>query len=229
MYLRKLKVEADAEEGERGDRMRFEASTHKSEQSANSSTETWEYTFRCTGTFPLHPERAQIHRAGSATGARVLVPSWVWPDYDCQEYAGLGWESEIIQSKGQAVLLQFVRARTSDGAPFAPEWLRRSATRPVPAYILPDGKPVAPEPSPSASSDDDSDAASEDSPSQPTTPGARHPDTSTEHSEGMEGHAELQERSSSIHFKRPRSSRRRSQTQHFGYEDPAPSSTDLGV
>ena len=57
-----------------------------------------------------------------------MVPARIWPDYECAERGGTGWEVTIEQAdkRTRAVLLSFVEARHANGARYAKEWLEFS-------------------------------------------------------------------------------------------------------
>ena len=54
------------------------------------------------------------------------MPAHVWPSYTCDEHGGAGWEVCVdqVDKRINAVLISFVNARDSRGAPYAREWLK---------------------------------------------------------------------------------------------------------
>ena len=59
-------------------------------------------------------------------GDLVLVKREVWPSYACDEQDGQGWEAKIINSNSNSSLVQFTRARSSDGNRYANERILHS-------------------------------------------------------------------------------------------------------
>ena len=58
--------------------------------------------------------------------ARYLVPREHWPDYECNEHNGRGWEVVVIERKGEWARCKFMNARDEAGHSYGNEW-RRSA------------------------------------------------------------------------------------------------------
>ena len=61
---------------------------------------------------------------------RFMVPRSHWPDEECNENDGLGWEITIIQTSGQWVRCKFIRP-SADGTPWEPEWRKRADLLPL--------------------------------------------------------------------------------------------------
>ena len=56
-------------------------------------------------------------------GMRVLVPSEVWPSYQCREQGGLGWSAVVKSATAYTAVVAFESARTVDGRPYEDERL----------------------------------------------------------------------------------------------------------
>ena len=61
---------------------------------------------------------------------RFMVPRSHWPDEECNENHGLGWEITIIQTSGQWVRCKFTQPGP-DGTPWEPEWRKRADLLPL--------------------------------------------------------------------------------------------------
>ena len=61
---------------------------------------------------------------------RFMVPRSHWPDEECNENYGLGWEITIIQTSGQWVRCKFTQPGP-DGTPWEPEWRKRADLLPL--------------------------------------------------------------------------------------------------
>jgi hypothetical protein len=72
------------------------------------------------------PTTAPITSRPSAN-TRVFVQRHLWPTYDCNEHAGLGWAATVVSSTHHTCVVSFDFARTADGAPFEPERLATDA------------------------------------------------------------------------------------------------------
>ena len=48
----------------------------------------------------------------------VLVPKEIYPNEDCYEYNGIGWEATVVTSNSLSALLHFVQARDSLNLPY---------------------------------------------------------------------------------------------------------------
>eukprot|EP00965_Chrysotila_dentata_P256118 6212439-Pleurochrysis_carterae.AAC.3 len=72
-------------------------------------------------------------------GSTLVVPAAVYPQYVCEENAGLGWTVSLRALRGPpsapatTTLVAFVYARTADGRKYANEWLLVSHLRRVSA------------------------------------------------------------------------------------------------
>ena len=68
----------------------------------------------------------------NAIDRRAIVPAHVWPSYTCDEHEGAGWEVRVdqVDKRISAVLISFVNARDSRGAPYAREWLKFESLTP---------------------------------------------------------------------------------------------------
>ena len=44
--------------------------------------------------------QCRIWTVANATGQKVLVPATLWPDYECSEHGGAGWEATVVRIKG---------------------------------------------------------------------------------------------------------------------------------
>ena len=69
------------------------------------------------------PAVASPDEVNIGTGRRVLVPANFWPDFQCDEHDGRGWEAEVRSTTGLTALVRFVHARAPDGRPYRDERL----------------------------------------------------------------------------------------------------------
>ena len=69
------------------------------------------------------PAVASPDEINIGTGRRVLVPANFWPDFQCDEHNGRGWEAEVRSTTGLTALVRFVHARAPDGRPYRDERL----------------------------------------------------------------------------------------------------------
>ncbi|MDC0526059.1 reverse transcriptase domain-containing protein, partial [bacterium] len=70
------------------------------------------------------PEVTRQQEASRRPPAQYLIPRDHWPDDQCDEHEGRGWEVIIVKRSGEWALCKFVSARTAEGVPYADEWRR---------------------------------------------------------------------------------------------------------
>ena len=69
--------------------------------------------------------------SSNAVGRRVLVPAELYPQYDCGEQGGVGWEALVVRSTATTAVVHYVSARTADGRPYADDRLPLSRLKPI--------------------------------------------------------------------------------------------------
>ena len=67
----------------------------------------------------------------NAVGRRVLVPSALYPQYNCSEQSGRGWESLVLSATSVTAVVRFLYARTADGRPYEDERLPLDRLEPL--------------------------------------------------------------------------------------------------
>ena len=95
-------------------------------------------------------ETDDAQRPTPAPVVRYLVPSEHWPDYECTEHDGRGWEVQIIKRARQWAYCKFVTATDTNGLAYPNEWRRISdliqvqgTTDPAPQVVVePQAAPV---------------------------------------------------------------------------------------
>mmetsp|Transcript_27192 Transcript_27192/g.82496 ORF Transcript_27192/g.82496 Transcript_27192/m.82496 type:complete len:313 (+) Transcript_27192:84-1022(+) len=72
-------------------------------------------------------------RIENALGRRVLIPAQLWPDYDCHERGGKGWEATVVnvQKREKMVTVRFLHATDGEGKPYADEIIPFKEVRPL--------------------------------------------------------------------------------------------------
>ena len=60
-------------------------------------------------------------KAPKVVGERFLVPASTWPDYECREHGGAGWEVQVKERKGKFAKCRWVNAKDEQGKPWADE------------------------------------------------------------------------------------------------------------
>ena len=76
--------------------------------------------------------------AENALGCRILVPSTLWPSYECSEHGGAGWEAIVVRTSPrvsrahESATVRFLYAKTATGEPYVDEELRLAMLRPLP-------------------------------------------------------------------------------------------------
>ena len=73
---------------------------------------------------PVAKARAPVQRV---IGERFLVPASLWPDYDCGEHGGAGWEVTVVKRQGSQVVVRWAQARGANGEVWADSKLKLSA------------------------------------------------------------------------------------------------------
>ena len=74
----------------------------------------------------------QHHSARAYQRINLWSPSAIWPDYECTEHGGAGWEADVISSNQAFSVLEFVSARTDEDTPFERVRLQNSVLRELP-------------------------------------------------------------------------------------------------
>ena len=69
--------------------------------------------------------------AANAVGRRVLVPATLYPQYNCSEHGGAGWECLAVAATSQTAKVRFLFERTLDGRPYADERLPLGLLQPL--------------------------------------------------------------------------------------------------
>ena len=64
-------------------------------------------------------------------GRRVLIPSHLWPTYECDENLGRGWTATIINYSRGTAMVRFSHATDGRGIPYADERLLASTLIPI--------------------------------------------------------------------------------------------------
>ena len=72
---------------------------------------------------PLTPQNAK--------GRHVLVARERWPDYDCTEHDGTGWEAKVIKATPRWAFVDFVHARDEHGVRYKREWIKLNELQPL--------------------------------------------------------------------------------------------------
>ena len=62
-------------------------------------------------------------------GTDVFVPKEIWPAYECNEHAGLGWAASVVSATKYTCVVSFTFACTPDGTPYENERLATSALK----------------------------------------------------------------------------------------------------
>ena len=72
---------------------------------------------------PLTPQNAK--------GRNVLVARTRWPDYDCNEHDGAGWEAKVVKATPRWAFVDFTYARDQHGARYKREWIKLDELQPL--------------------------------------------------------------------------------------------------
>ena len=72
---------------------------------------------------PLTPQNAK--------GRHVLVARERWPDYDCDEHDGAGWEAKVIKATPRWAFVDFTYAKDEHGARYKREWIKLDELQPL--------------------------------------------------------------------------------------------------
>ena len=96
----------------------------------------------CTPDAPIEvattPPVSPLERA--ADPKRKLVHRALYPDEDCDEHGGRGWEVELLKysKKGKGkYLCRWVNSMMEDGSPWENQWIPRNVLMPLPALFDP--------------------------------------------------------------------------------------------
>ena len=55
------------------------------------------------------------------SGLVGLVPASLWPEDECREHGGAGWEVKVTERKGKYVRCKWIKAKDGEGRPWADE------------------------------------------------------------------------------------------------------------
>ena len=83
---------------------------------------------------PLAQRRASDLRPldqTNAVGRTVMVAAARWPQYNCAELGGAGWEATVLQCSRVTALVRFTKAHTNDGRRYCDERVPLSDLSPL--------------------------------------------------------------------------------------------------
>ena len=78
-------------------------------------------------------EKSKRVKAAKVIGERFVVPAGVWPDHECSEHDGAGWEVIVKERKGKYATCKWVNAKDERGKPWANEKIEYKMLRRVDA------------------------------------------------------------------------------------------------